>query len=333
VALDVALSGPDLGYEASVEVVGLAAGGGAVTDLDTEPWQPSAALDTPVLDPLGAIGVQGSLGGSRPPDVEVRLVPDDAPVPALLTSHLAAAADLGPGDTATVRVAGATVELVVDGLVEAVPGGLEEDAVLVDLAALGRHVLAHQPGPVLPGEIWLAVPDEADRGEVAAAAQELAGPEATVAVAGEGATDSTASVRQAFWIVAAGAAVLALTGVAAVVLALARERRSEVMVLRALGLPPSGQARARAAELLGVGVLGTLLGVLAGWSASALLVPTLARAAATRSSPLPLGGRLDLLPALGVLAVLAAGLVVVAAVLGARVRGQALDAEYREEVR
>src|SRR5690606_40379609 len=61
------------------------------------------------------------------------------------------------------------------------------------------------------------------------------------------------------------------------VLALARERRSEVMVLRALGLPPAGQARTRTAELLGVGALGTVLGVLAGWAAAALLVPTLAQ--------------------------------------------------------
>src|SRR5690606_6682759 len=280
--------------------------------------------------------LRAELGGPLgAPDVELRLMPPGSPtaVPAVLTRHLAAAADLAVGDAATVNHAGADLDLTVRGLADAVPGGLEEDAVLVDLATLGTYVLATRPNPLLPGQVWLAVADDADVRAVAAAAEEVAGSAASVEVAGEAGTDSAASVRQAFWIVAVGATLLALTGVAAVVLALARERRSEVMVLRALGLPAAGQARTRVAELLGVGVLGAVLGVLAGAAASALLVPTLARAAATQASPLPLGTRVDLPPALAVLAVLAAGLLAVSAALAARVRAQALDAEYREEVR
>ncbi|PYF96818.1 FtsX-like permease family protein [Georgenia satyanarayanai] len=334
VALDLALAGPDLGSDVSVEVTALTADGAAV-GLGDEQWRPAAALDEVDLEPQGTIGVAGGLGWDLPPDAEVRLVPGGAApaVPAVLTSHLAASADLRDGDTATVALGGAAVDVTVSDVVDAVPGGLEEDAVLLDLGALGAHVLGRHASPLLPGEVWLAVEDGADHTGVADAAAALAGPEAAVEIAGEGLSDSAGSVRQTFWTVAAGAALLALTGVAAVVLSLARERRGEVVVLRALGLPAAGQARTRAAELLGVGALGVLLGVLAGWAASVVLVPTLARAAATQPSPLPLGGRLDVLPALGVLAVLVGGLAVVAAVLGARVRSQALDAEYREEVR
>lgn len=337
VGLDLAVTGPGAGTGLSVEVVGVAADGTAV-DLGTDTWEQAAALDAPELEPLGTIGTQGvlrDLSGSGVAEAEVRLVPGGgtAPVPAAITSHLATTADLAVGGTATVALAGTSLDLTVSDVVDAVPGGLEEDAVLLDLDALGAHVLSRDAAPLLPGEVWLAVGDDAERTDVAAAAAGLAGAAGSVEVSGEGLTDSAGSVRQTFWTVAAGAALLALTGVAAVVLSLARERRSEVVVLRALGLPAGGQARTRVAELLGVGALGVALGALAGWAASALLVPTLARAAATQPSPLPLGGRLEVLPALGVLAVFVGGLAVVAAVLAARLRAQALDAEYREEVR
>ena len=331
VALDLAATGPFVGYDLSVEVTSLAADGVDV-GLGAEPWQQTLA--TPDLDPVGTVGVRGALEGTE--DVSVRFLADGggpAAVPAAVSSHLATAGDLAVGDAAAVTLGGTAVDLEVRAVVDAVPGGLEEDAVLVDLPALGAHVLGRHERPVLPGQVWLTVEEDADPAEVAAAAGALGGREATVEVAGDGLTDSAGSVRRTFWIVAAGAALLALTGVAAVVLALARERRSEVVVLRALGVPPAAQARTRVAELLGVGALGVILGVLAGWAASVLLVPTLARAAATQPSPLPLGGRLDLLPGLAVLALLVGGLAVVAAVLGARVRAQALDAEYREEVR
>ncbi|WP_193311426.1 FtsX-like permease family protein [Georgenia satyanarayanai] len=330
VALDVAATGPFVGYDLAVELTSLTADGAAV-DLGPAPWQQTLA--TPGLEPVGVVGARGTFAGTE--DVTVRFVPDGgaAAVPAAVTSHLATTADLAVGDTAAVTMGGTAVDLEVSAVVDAVPGGLDEDAVLLDLAALGAHVLGRQERPVLPGQVWLTVAEGVDPVDVAAAAGAIAGREADVEVAGDGLTDSAGSVRHTFWIVAAGAALLALTGVAAVVLALTRERRSEVVVLRALGVPPAAQARTRVAELLGVGGLGVVLGVLAGWAASVLLVPTLARAAATQPSPLPLGGRLDLLPGLAVLALLAGGLAVVAAVLAARVRAQALDAEYREEVR
>ena len=342
IALDLDLHRYDVDTELGYEVLSLAADG---TDLPLgdAPWTPVEQPPATELDPAGTIGTTGMVHHDwqlPDPALHLRLMPEPAPdqVPVVISEHLAAVADLAAGDRATVHLRGASIDVTVSDVVLAVPGGLEEDAVLLDLATLGRYLLGVQDSILLPGEVWLTLTeplvDDLDAaGTVAAAAQQVAGPSGVVTVAGDELTDSAASVREIFWIAAAGATLLALTGVAAVTLALARERRSEVMVLRALGLPPAAQARSRSGELLGVGALGAVLGVLAGWAGAALLVPTLARAAATQSTVLPLGSRIALAPALGLLAALAVGLLAVVAVVAVRVRRQALDAEYREEVR
>ncbi|WP_158068894.1 FtsX-like permease family protein [Cellulosimicrobium sp. CUA-896] len=131
-----------------------------------------------------------------------------------------------------------------------------------------------------------------------------------------------------------GALVLALAGVLAVATALLRVRRPEVAVLRALGVAPGAQARGRALELAAVTGASLVLGTLAGWAVATLTVPALARATlgdAAQVLPVPLG--LAAAPTALLLGVLLAGLVAVAAVVAARVRAQALDGEYREEIR
>lgn len=337
VAVDVDYGRPGLDSQLSYEIAALEADGASLS-LGESPWAQIREPESVELESLGVIGTDGAVlpDWETAADLSLRFmaqVPPDA-VPVVVSAPLAGDADLAGDWAATLNHRGVDIAAVGEDVVAAVPGGLEEHAVLVDLQTLTGHLLGVQDTVLLPGEVWIATEDGDDRARVAADASALAGPQGEVDVTGRELTDSTASVRETFWIAAAGATLLALTGVAAVALALARERRSEVMVLRALGLPPGGQARSRAAELLGVGVIGAVLGVLAGWMAAVLLVPTLARAAATQTTSLALGaGRLDLLPALGLLAVLAAGLAVVAAVVAARVRSQALDAEYREEVR
>ena len=77
-----------------------------------------------------------------------------------------------------------------------------------------------------------------------------------------------------------------------------------------------------------------VLGVGAGTLVAVLTVPPLARATlgdAAEVLPVPLGA--SLAPTALLLGLLLAGLVGVAGVVAARVRGQALDAEYREEIR
>jgi ABC-type antimicrobial peptide transport system permease subunit len=125
-----------------------------------------------------------------------------------------------------------------------------------------------------------------------------------------------------------------VVGLLAVAAATSRSRRQEVAVLRAVGLPPGTQGRARAAELLGVGIASVLCGVAAGAAVGAATIPGLVRASL---------GAADVVPArvLGFatadaawpLAILVVGLVAVAVATGARVVAQAHDGTYREEVR
>ncbi|MDO5678642.1 MAG: hypothetical protein Q4G35_14190, partial [Propionibacteriaceae bacterium] len=97
-------------------------------------------------------------------------------------------------------------------------------------------------------------------------------------------------------------------------------------------MTPSAQARSRAWEVGGVLALATLAGIAGGWAVSWLVVGPVGRAAST-ARPLSTPLTLDLLPWLGLLAVGAAAVITVVAVLTRTVRRQALDAEYREEVR
>ncbi|MEE6273062.1 FtsX-like permease family protein [Georgenia sp. MJ206] len=322
------------------EVTGVRAVGGDAqgSGLAGPAWELADGVTTGLVEPepLGALGVAARVGGDGASGrFLARLVPAgaSAPVPAVLTTALAERASLAVGDEVPVAVAGPEVDLTVVALLDAVPGGLEEHAVLVDQGVLGAHLLRERPNLPLPTQVWLAVDEPDAAADVAAAALDVVGRDGDVEVAGAFGVDSTGPVREAFWLAAAGSAVLALTGAAAVALALTRERRGEVMVLRALGQPPAGQARVRAGELLGVGAFGVLLGAGAGWLASWLLVPTLARAASTDTSPLALAVGLDAVPTALLLGTVLAGLLSVGAVVAARVRAQARDAEYREEIR
>ncbi|MFC4554095.1 FtsX-like permease family protein [Georgenia faecalis] len=353
-ALAVDLPGDDEYRVVAVEVTGNAAGTEAALDYEVSAvraadvdgggpdlgpgWALAEDVATGLVEPgpLGTIGLTTRLGGEGAPGrFLARLVPGgaDGPVPALLTTALAEHASLAVGDEVPIALAGPEVDLEVVGLIDAVPGGLEEHAVLVDQGVLGASLLRGRPNLPLPTQVWLAVDEPATDADVAAAALAAVGRDGEVEVARAAGVDATGSVREAFWLAAAGSAVLALTGAAAVALALTRERRGEVVVLRALGQTPAGQARTRSGELLGVGALGVVLGTGAGWLASWLLVPTLARAAATVTSPLALAVGLDVVPTALLLGAVLAGLLAVGGVVAARVRAQARDAEYREEIR
>lgn len=252
-------------------------------------------------------------------------------LPVVISRDLADAAALGVGGTGEILV-GTRLGIEVVGVVDAIPGA-PGAALLVDQQTLSLALLHNGGEPRLPTTVFATPDGTASLGDVVVGIEGIAGPASLVRLIESGGADSTASVRDAFWIAAAGSVLLALTGVTAVGLALARERRSEVMVLRALGAGATAQGRNRAAELLGVGAWGIGLGVGAGLLASWLLVETLARAASTRPSQMSLGGVFDVTGAAVLLLALAAGLLAVAAVVGARVRAQALDATWREEVR
>lgn len=323
------------------EVVRLAAvtpGGAVDVPLPVTAWQPAPAVGTGVDDAagVGAVGVRAVLAGAADggaASAAVRLLPpasDD--VPAVVTPALAERADLAPGDRVRAALAGPEVVLRVVGVVDAVPGVLDAEAVLVDLGVLGQGLLRSRSTPLLPDEVWLAVDDGARVAAVADTATALAGPGATATTATTTGADPGAPVVEAFWTTAGAAVALALLGVAAVAAALVRARRREVVVLRAVGQTAAAQARARAAEHLAVALPAVALGALGGAATSLVLVPPLVRSTVLAPGPLPVRLAADTSGAAVLVLVLLLGLAAVAAGAALRVRGQALDHEHREEV-
>ena len=282
----------------------------------------------------GVLDLSGSTGDDAGDAVEVRLGPaagQQPVVPVAVTAELAATNALQVGDAAAVNLAGRQLTLRVASVVPAAPGTLSRHAVVADSGLLGAALAAGEGSLPLPDELWFAT-DDPDAAVTAlggvAGVGEVRGP-GSVAV-----TDAASAVRLVFWVASAGAVLLAVTGTAAVTWTLLRARRPEVAVLRALGASPAVQARSRVAELVGVAVVSGALGLAAGWAVGALVVPGLARAT-TQPGWVALPARLSLeLPLwLALVGVLALALTAVVATVAARVRRQALDAEYREEVR
>ncbi|WP_136518801.1 FtsX-like permease family protein [Cellulomonas telluris] len=338
-ALDVGARAAGGTLEAEAVRLAAAAPGGAVdVPLPTTAWQVAPAAGTGVEDAegVGAVGVRAVLGAAPdggPAPASVRLLPPASDgVPAVVTPALAERADLAPGDRVRAALAGPEVVLRVVGVVDAVPGVLDAEAVLVDLDALGQGLLHDRSTPVLPDEVWLAVDEGAPATAVAEAAAALAGPGAAATTATTTGADAGAPVVDAFWTTAGAAVALALTGVAAVAVALVRARRREVVVLRAVGQTPAAQARARAAEHLAVALPAVAVGALAGAATSLALVPPLVRSTVLAPGPLPVRLAADTSGAAVLVLVLLLGLTAVAVGAALRVRGQALDHEHREEV-
>ncbi|WP_265520878.1 FtsX-like permease family protein [Oerskovia flava] len=349
VALDVAADLPWLASDLTYEVEGVTAGTpDGTTEVDlagSGPWEVAPDLSSTAaaeLDPVGELGFSGLI--EEPGAVlGVRFLPDGAlppaPLPVVVSAGLAERLAAEVGDDLDVTVSGTALVVTVAGVVDAIPGALEPLAAVADLPSTTDRLLRSRQTVPQPEQVWLAASPGADvdvlAQDASALARESLGVEAETSTAAPTAgADAATPVRNAFWLASAGAVLLALAGVLAVVVALLRDRRSEVMVLRALGVPPRRQARSRQLELLGVTGAATALGALAGWATATATVPLLALVT-TRDVDAVLPAPLVVQPA-GVaagVAVLAAGLVLVAGVTGARVRAQALDSEYREEIR
>src|SRR5690606_10159340 len=104
--------------------------------------------------------------------------------------------------------------------------------------------------------------------------------------------------------------------------------------LRAVGVGAAQQGRSRTRELLGLELGAVLAGVLAGWLLSRIIMVPLIRSTAPQVSPaVPLGLTYDWLPGIAMVAVIALVVATVALWYGARVRSQARDTTWREEIR
>ena len=349
--LEEAAAVEDPSFETTIEVVERSRGTGlpfidpevTTDEVDVPPWVDTTAatwhLQVPDLrqDPLEvavapdvtyrAAPVLGQDAGTTTPEDE----PPAATVPVALTRQAADAADLGVGDPVALRLVGTTVPAVVAQVVPALPGQQGETAALADSRVATRVLAEQQRSLTWPDEVW-ATPSAG----VQVAVEALAAREDLRAVTGPGTvpvTDATSAARLVFWVASAGAVLLALTGVAAVAATLLSARRAEVAVLRALGMPPAAQARSRALELAGVVLVAAVFGLAAGWLVGGAVVPELASSTAPGRLRLPAALRLEALPWTVLLAVTLVSAGVLTLLVARRVRAQALDRGYREEIR
>ncbi|MCK9792260.1 FtsX-like permease family protein [Isoptericola sp. 4D.3] len=264
-------------------------------------------------------------------------------VPAVLSRDLATMLDVGPGGSTQLplEVGGRLPVRVVD-VVDVLPGSLHPAAAMVGLAEM--QVASLRLSTTVPGadEMWVrAVPGAGDddvrrlataAGQVVAAAG--TGPVQVTTSTGTGGADAAEPVRLAFAVAALASVLLALVGVAAVSVATVRERRGEVAVLRAVGVPPRAQGSGRALELVAVTAAALVTGLLAGWALAAAVVPGLAASTLTGFAVVPAPSTtLALGTALAPGLLLVAGLAAVALAVRATVTGQAREGAYREEVR
>ncbi|SKC52293.1 ABC transporter permease [Krasilnikoviella flava] len=265
-------------------------------------------------------------------------------LPAVLSRDLAAMLDVTTGGSTDLPLdAGPPLSVRVVDVVDVVPGSRHPEAAMVGLGELQAASL--RLSTVVPGaeEMWVrAAPDagpagvdrlatEADQAVAQAAGRE---PARVTTSSGTGSVDAAGPVRQAFGVAALASVLLALVGVGAVSVATVRERRGEVAVLRAVGVPPRAQGTSRALELVVVAGAALVTGLLAGWGLAAAVAPGLAAATLTGFAVVPTAVTAfapwaGLAPGL----LLAVGLAAVVLAVRAAVTAQAREGSYREEVR
>lgn len=267
--------------------------------------------------------------------------PAAAEVPGIATRAYLTAVGAEVGDRVPVPLGSATVPVRITAAVAALPASGER-AVAVDLATTGR-LLAGMDGQPLPpaDEWWLPAASAADPAPARAAAELRAGAGSHRMLLREevaaGLLDDplSAGPRIALAALALSSAVLAAIGFAASSAAAARQRARESAILRALGAPRRGLARAAAAEGLVLVALGTAVGLAVGAAIVHLTVPLMVLTPAAQR-PVPevlvdLPGVRTLLLAAAIAAV-----PLLAAVLGGRgdrtSRGAAARLRHVEEI-
>jgi hypothetical protein len=253
----------------------------------------------------------------------VRLTPsfgdaftDDARPPIVISQALADLTGLGVGDriTFSLELAPDRVTGLIAAIVPVVPSAATAPALLIDLGVVQHYALRSSIEPSSPGDVWIATDDAAS---VASAARDLLPPNARLDAASDPASRTVlAAAASALQYAALGAGVLAVVAVVASAGAQARGRRSDVAVLRALGVRGREQAAIRRRELLIVLAVGAVVGLLAGATVIALTVPALVTAAIPRpypGLPMPLAADPVVLVVGGTALAIALALVVLAA--------------------
>lgn len=339
-AIDVALEPSELprGYELEITSVssdgGIGTGQGRFTEDPTLRLASGAFNARPTgVEPLDeAVGMRFPEDSSTVDAVRARLmagVGAASPLSVAVTSEFLEDVGLALGDPMTISVGEVQVEGVVAAVVPAVPGTTESTAVLTDLDAYRYASLASTPALPRPDEIWMA---SQDRNSTAAVVAGLAGPGAVVSTSNSDLMERILSpATTALWIGVVGALLLAGVALALGVLQLTSSRRSEVAILRALGMHTRDLVRGRRWEVLSVGGAAVVMGLVAGFGAAALTVPGLAQAAVVSASEAlraPLSVAVG--PLLAVLVAQVLILLLVAWLYGDRTGRQALAVEVDE---
>ena len=256
--------------------------------------------------------------------------PEPVVVPVAITPALAEASTLEVGSTFEVTLFERHVPAEVVAITDAIPGLTTPLGLVLDAAAWGASRAAVNDELRPPTELWASL----DGDPLAARDAALTRPGVASVLLTEGADDTgPAPAAQAFWIGAASALVLAITGLAAATATQVAHRRPEVAVLRAMGMTPGAQGRSRAWEIGGILSLATLAGIGAGWLVGWLVVDPVTRSSSAQDVAFPTRLTLEPLPWLVLLGFGAAAVTVILFLLARAVRRQALDNEYREEVR
>ena len=248
--------------------------------------QSVAADDSPaeLVEPLPNERLHpGASGGPAVRSAIVWASGGEAPprVPAVVTAAFAEPLGLEVDDQVDLRFdgEGRTIAATVASIVSAMPGTGSGAGALVSLDAVvdsssSTSTTGGGPPttPPLANEVWAAGDDTA----AAALGEALDSP---VATAGSAASAVAGEVVMLWDAAAIGGALLAGVALVALLAALTAQRAGEVLVMRALGVPPAAQARMRALEIALVVALATALGVIGGIVLAALLVPHLAQRA------------------------------------------------------
>ncbi len=337
VAIDARLSPPSSASFESVVVSGALSGlsadvSGARHPLDLgDAW--TLAPGTTVN---GQAGASGDLGysGEVFSTTDLRLQPAAiSTTPVVLSRAFARAISAKVGDTPNLDIGvvpGSFPARITD-IVDQVPGSPGSRGMLVDLGAMQVAQLRAGWSPAPVHTVWAKSADPAAtaaRIRTTIDGSRVSGPglDASAEVLG--------AVPRALWAGMAGGAILALITLAAVAGELLRLRADEVVVLRALGMPPSALAAMRRLELVLVTLAAIVVALIGGVVTSALTVPGLARAAildpfAGSIVPLQIDALWLLVVFLGMLAAIA----VILLVYGARVRTQAVTLVAAEVTR
>lgn len=332
-AVDIALDAGEVtsGYE--VELTGVASDGGIGTGQGRFAEEATLQLAgnafgsaSTGIEPLEeGVGVRFPEEGSTEGTAQARLMvgADAASLPVALTSALASELGVAVGDPVSLASGGAEIEGTVAAVSPLLPGASDGSAMLADLQAYSAASLVASPAPPRAGEVWLA---SIDSEASAAAAAAVAGPDATVARADSSLLPRfTTPTVAALWTGVIGALLVGAAALTATVVLFVGSRRSEVAVLRVMGMQVRDLVCERRSELLGAASAGIVLGLLAGLGVAAIAVPLLVQGLLRNASDsllLPLS--IAVLPLLLVLIGQVLVLALVAWFHGKRVQRQAL---------